>query len=79
MFTLALVEDDHIVVSSADSGDIARVFRLVGYDLPVPNGTRITHVAITIYKDSLTEENFNAKSTYPEHEPDSDAGSELPF
>jgi len=79
MFTLSLIEDDHIVLASGDSGDIARVFRLVGYDLPVPNGTRITHVAITIYKDHLTEENSNAKSTYPPHELDREADLELPF
>jgi len=79
MFTVRLIEDDHVTLASEDSGDIARVFRLLKYDLPVPNGTRITHVAITIYKDPLTEQKSNAKSTYPQHEPDSDAEDEFPF
>jgi len=65
MFTLYDVEDDRIVVRSADSGDIARVFRLLGYDLPVPTGTRINSIYVTILKETLTGENSHAKINDP--------------
>jgi len=68
-----------VVVRSADSGDIARVFRLLGYDLPVPAGTRINSIYVTIYKETLTAENSNAKINDPQPEPDHEADPELPF
>lgn len=70
MFTIYEVEDDRIVVRSADSGDIARVFRLLNYDLPIGNGVRINSVYVTILKEDLTEENHNAKLTEDQREPD---------
>jgi len=79
MFTLYEVEDDRIVVRSADSGDIARVFRLLNYDLPVPSGTRINAIYVTILKETLTEENFNAKINDTRPEPECESEPELPF
>lgn len=79
MFTLYEVDDDRLVVRSADSGDIARVFRLLNYDLPVPSGTRINAIYVTILKETLTEENCNAKINDPQHEPAGELQSELPF
>lgn len=79
MFTLYSVDDESLVVRSADPGDIGRVFRLLNYDLPVPSGTRINAVYVTILKTLLTEENSNAKINEPRHEPDSEPEPELPF
>jgi len=79
MFTLYEVDDEAIVVRSSDSGDIARVFRLLGYDLPVPSGTRITDVYVTIHKQALTGETSNAKINNDQHEPDFELDPELPF
>jgi len=79
MFTLYEVDDDRLVVRSADSGDIARVFRLLNYDLPVPTGTRINAIYVTILKETLTEENSNAKINDPQREPDPEPEPELPF
>jgi len=79
MFTLYEVDDDRLVVRSADSGDIARVFRLLNYDLPVPTGTRINAIYVTILKETLTDENSNAKINDPQHEPGAESEPELPF
>lgn len=62
MFTLRAVEDDYIVLASRDSGDIARVFRLLGYDLPIPSGRRVPEVHVTIFKEELTENVCNDTS-----------------
>lgn len=78
MFTLYQVDDGELVVRSADPGDIARVFRLLNYDLPVPSGCRITDIYVTIHKQHLTEQNLNTNSTLPQHEC-SDVQDELPF
>jgi len=68
MFTLYSVDDEQLVVRSADPGDIARIFRLLHYDLPVPSATRINAVYVTIIRETLTEQNSNANSDYPRHE-----------
>jgi len=79
MFTLYSVDDGELVVRSADSGDIARVFRLLNYDLPLPNGCRINAVYVTILRTPLTGENSHAKINDPQREPDTEAELELPF
>jgi len=79
MFTLRAVDDEQITVGSNDSGDIARIFRLLGYDLPIERGTRIEYVFVTIYKTLLTAENSNAKISNDQPELDSGAQPELPF
>jgi len=78
-WTVRVIEDEFIVLGSEDAADIGRVFRLLQYDLPVDSGTRITTVYVTIHKEILTEENFNAKINDPQREPDSGARDELPF
>jgi len=78
MFTLRAVEDDQITLGSEDSGDIARVFRLLGYDLPIDPGTRIDYVFVTIYKTLLTEGASNAKITRPRADP-TETIDDLPF
>jgi len=77
MFTLYSVDDGELVVRSADPGDIARVFRLLNYDLPVPNGCRINAVYVTILRETLTGESSNAKINNDQPEPDSGAQLEL--
>jgi len=78
-WTLRAVEDDQLTVGSEDSGDIARVFRLLKYDLPVPSGTRITAVFVTIFKQTLTEVDSHAKITSRGDDSDSELEPELPF
>jgi len=78
MFTLRAVEDDQIVLGSDDSGDIGRVFRLLGYDLPIDNGTRIDYVFVTICKTRLTEGASNAKINDPRDD-SSVTQDDLPF
>jgi len=74
-----MVEDDSITLQTEDSGDIGRVFRLLGYDLPIESGTRITHVFVTIHKQVLTERNSHAKITSRGDDPASEPEPELPF
>jgi len=78
MFTIRAVEDDQLTIGSEDSGDIARVFRLIRYDLPVDRSIRITAVFVTIYKETLTAGDSHAKITSSQHEPHQ-GDPELPF
>lgn len=78
-FTLRAVEDDLIALGSSDPGDIGRVFRLLGYDLPVDPGTRITYVCVTIAKETLTAGSARTNLQLERPEPDADTQDELPF
>jgi len=62
-WTIRAVDDEQITLGSNDSGDIARVFRLLGYDLPIDPGTRLEYVFVTIYKTTLTEGASHARIT----------------
>lgn len=79
MFTLYSTDEDELVVRSADPGDIARIFRLLGYDLPVPSGVRICSVYVTIHKQTLTEENSHAKINEDWGDSSASDELELPF
>lgn len=79
MFTLYEVDDDHIVVRSADSGDIARVFRLLNYDLPVPSGTRLNSVYVTIYREPLDKQDSHDENEQGSGDAISELEPELPF
>jgi len=79
MFTVRQIEDEHITLGSEDSGDIARVFRLVGFDLPAPKHIRITAIFVTIVKETLDTQNFHAKITEDRGDPDAELEPELPF
>lgn len=72
MFTLYEVEDDRLIVRSADPGDIARVFRLLHYDLPLPTGTRINSVYVTILREDLTGQINSTNINEPRPEPPDD-------
>lgn len=80
MFTLYSVDDGELVVRSSDPADIGRVFRLLNYDLPVPSGTVIHDVYVTIHKSLLTEGESHAKINEDRGDPTEFADNlELPF
>lgn len=77
MFTPYEFDDDSMTLRSEDPGDIARVLRMLGIELP-RRIARPTAIYVTIHQPLLTEENCHAKI----NEDSADASSdtlELPF
>lgn len=73
MFTLFEVDDGMIELVSRDSGDFARVFRLLNFDVPLPSKHGIQAVKVTIFRESLDKEDLHAKTQEGGHGPDSAA------